>query len=322
MSFGRGDPARRLTFACHVDVVPAEADDWTHPPFMLTSDGGRIVGRGVADMKGGVAASVCAIELVAELCGLEAVSLELVLTADEEVGAARGMQPLLAAGAVRGRWAVCPEPTDLDVFLGNRGVVWMDVAIAGKGGHAGMTHALHSPIDAAVESVAQLRALPLPAFDDRFDPPRPSLTVTSLAAASSARNVVPDHAAFTIDRRLLPGEEPAAVIADIEQVLARTCAAPVTATTSVVRAVPPYALRPEEPIAQLAAAAATAAGRPPRLGMDSAANDSSWLVEAGVPTVLLGPGRPEEAHAADESIDATDLRSAVEIYAQIALRAS
>ena len=56
--------------------------------------------------------------------------------------------------------------------------------------------------------------------------------------------------------------------------------------------------------------------------MDSAANDSSWLVEAGIPTVLLGPGEPEQAHAADESIEAADLRLAIEIYAQIVLRSS
>jgi acetylornithine deacetylase/succinyl-diaminopimelate desuccinylase-like protein len=319
MSFGRGDPARRLTFACHVDVVPADAGDWTRPPFRLTRDGGRIFGRGVADMKGGVAACVCAIELVADLCGLDELSLELVLTADEEVGSARGTKALLAAAAVRGRWAVCPQPTGLDVFLGNRGNVGVDVAIHGKGGHAGMSHALHSPIDAAIESLAQLRAMPLPAFDERFDPPRPSLTVTSITAPSSARNVVPDRAAYTIDRRVLPSEETADAIAEIDRVLARACPPPLQVTTSVVREWPPYALEPEEPIVKLAAAAATAAGRPPRLGMDNATNDSSWLTKAGIPAVLLGPGEPEQAHTADESIDATDLPSAIEIYAHLML---
>jgi acetylornithine deacetylase/succinyl-diaminopimelate desuccinylase-like protein len=53
--------------------------------------------------------------------------------------------------------------------------------------------------------------------------------------------------------------------------------------------------------------------------MDNATNDSSWLTKAGIPAVLLGPGEPEQAHTADESIDATDLPSAIEIYAHLML---
>ena len=74
----------------------------------------------------------------------------------------------------------------------------------------------------------------------------------------------------------------------------------------------------DEPIAQAAREAVMAAGAPGQFGTDLAANDSSWLAAAGIPTVLLGPGRPEAAHTTGESVDVDELRVAAEAYARLA----
>src|SRR6185437_2764187 len=73
---GGGDPTRRLTFSGHVDVVPA-AGSWRSPPFRLTERDGRLHGRGTCDMKAGVAATVEAVRVVAELGLLADVAIEL-----------------------------------------------------------------------------------------------------------------------------------------------------------------------------------------------------------------------------------------------------
>jgi acetylornithine deacetylase/succinyl-diaminopimelate desuccinylase-like protein len=313
---GDGDPAGRLTFSGHVDVVPATGG-WACPPFRLTARDGRLYGRGTCDMKAGVAAAVEALRVIAELGLLPGVSVELALTGDEEVGSERGTRALLAGGRITGRAAICCEPTGLRIFLGNRGLVWMDVAVTGRGGHAGMAHALANPIDAAPALIGALGAIPLTARDERFEPPVPTLTLTRVEADGGGRNVVPDRVEVGIDRRLLPGEEPETAIAAIERAVGSAVRPPFAARTSVARRWPPYAIDAERPVARAAASAVRAAGRDPAFGMDSAANDSSWLDAAGIDTVLLGPGDPPQAHATDEHVDTAEVVAAVEIYARL-----
>jgi acetylornithine deacetylase/succinyl-diaminopimelate desuccinylase-like protein len=313
---GGGDPARRLTFSGHVDVVPA-AGGWRSPPFRLTERDGRLHGRGTCDMKAGVAATVEAVRVVAELGLLPDVSVELALTGDEEVGSDRGTRALLAGGWITGRSAICCEPTGLDVFLGNRGLVWADVVVSGRGGHAGMAHALANPIDVAATLIGALLAIPMAARDDRFDPPQPTLTLTRIHADGGGRNVVPDRACLGLDRRLLPGEDPDAAVVEIQRVVAATVRPPFAAEVAVTRRWPPYAIDAGRPVAQAAAAAVRECGREPAFGMDSAANDSSWLDAAGIDTVLLGPGEPTQAHVTDEGVDPAEVTAAIAVYARL-----
>jgi acetylornithine deacetylase/succinyl-diaminopimelate desuccinylase-like protein len=321
--FGEGPPERRLLLSGHVDVVPAESG-WETPPFELVHSGGRLVGRGACDMKGGVAAFVGALQALSELDLLAGCSLELALTGDEEVGSKRGTIALLEHGLLSGRVAVCAEPTALDVFLGNRGLVWLEITIRGHGGHAGLSHLLDNPVPVAAALVTHLHEQPLPAFDERFEPPRPSLTVTRVAAGATlgAVNVISDAVVLGVDRRLLPGEEPEQAIAAVRAAVDDLVRPPFRSEVSVRRVWPPYVIGEEEPVVIAACDAVRAAGRPGRLGTDAAANDSSWLAAAGIPTVLLGPGRPEEAHTTGEWVAAGELAAAVEIYGRLALALS
>jgi acetylornithine deacetylase/succinyl-diaminopimelate desuccinylase-like protein len=318
--FGNGPAERRLILSGHVDVVPAEPG-WATPPFRLTREGEQVVGRGTCDMKGGVAAYVAALHALAELALLDGCALELALTGDEEVGSRRGTIALLDRGLLTGRAAVCAEPTALDVFLGNRGLVWLEIEIRGRGGHAGLAHVLANPVPVAAALAVRLHELELQARDERFDPPRPSLNVTRLAAGSLplAVNVVPDAAALAVDRRVLPGEDVDAAVAAIEALVDAVVRPPFEARVSVLRRWPPYVIAEDEPVARAAQEAVRAAGAAGRFGTDLAANDSSWLAAAGIPTVVLGPGRPEAAHTTGESVGVDELRLAAETYARLAL---
>jgi acetylornithine deacetylase/succinyl-diaminopimelate desuccinylase-like protein len=314
-----GPPARRraLAFSGHVDVVPAEGR-WSTPPFELARVDGRLRGRGVCDMKGGVAGFVGAIRALDDAGILERCSLELVLTGDEEVGSRRGLIPLLESDAVSAESAVCGEPTGLDVFLGNRGLIWMKVTVRGRGGHAGLIHALANPIEPAVALAGELARIPLEGRDERFDPPTPSLTVTGFEAGGEAVNIVPDEAVLSIDRRLLPGDDVEAAKADIVLAVDRAIGAGYSYDLEVMREWPPYAIDAGEPVAVAAREAVRAVGRSGALGMDLASNDSSWLDQAGITTVLLGPGDPEQAHTTDEELGEDDLRDCVAIYTRLA----
>lgn len=313
-----GSVSSPVMFAGHLDVVPA-VGHWSHPPFDLTLDGDRLYGRGVVDMKAGVAAIVGALRALADVGALDDIGIELVLTSDEEVGSARGMIPFLEGGTTRAVAAVCAEPTDLAVFHGNRGVVWLVIQVQGHGGHAGQTHLLSNPVPVAAQVVSALERLPLTATDPHFEPATPSITVTRLHSATDATNVVPDGVEIAVDRRLLPGESPRDAITEIEALVSQVVRPPFKVEFSVEREWPPYLIDRTEPIVRIAAEAVNNSGIAARLGTDQAANDSSWLSDAGIAPVLLGPGEPGRAHVTDESLLAEHLYQATEVFARLAL---
>jgi acetylornithine deacetylase/succinyl-diaminopimelate desuccinylase-like protein len=310
--------APRLIFAGHVDVVDVQ-ENWCSDPWSLTERRGRLYGRGATDMKGGIAAFAGALRLLDATEGLDELPTSLILTGDEEVGSAHGMVRLLEEGFVKATWAICGEPTGLEVFLGNRGLVWMSIRVRGRGGHAGMSHALDSPVPWAAKVALALEEIDLPVTHPLFDPPFSSLTVTGMDAGTSlgAPNVIPDEVRIVIDRRLLPGEVPEEAVSRVKDVIGAVLPRSIGWDLEILRTWPPYVISEDSPLVAVAREAVRRVGRPGRLGADPAADDSSWLGDAGIATVLLGPGEPVQAHASDESVSRADLRDAVLAYATI-----
>jgi acetylornithine deacetylase/succinyl-diaminopimelate desuccinylase-like protein len=309
-----------LVFAGHVDVVPA-VGEWHSPPFELRRTANQLIGRGVCDMKGGIAAFAAGLHLAAEL-GLQLPPLAVVLTGDEETGSEHGMIPLLRELDLHPAAAICGEPTRLDVYLGNRGLVWLEIHLHGHGGHAGFAHGLDNPIPWAARVITALQQLEPAVRDDRFSPPSGSIVVTRVDAgvAEGTLNVVPDEVVVGIDRRLVPGEDPDGAINEVEAAVKAVVPPSVSWRLRVLRHWPPYVTDAETPIACLALEAVRATGRRCSFGTDPAADDSSWLGAAGIPTVLLGPGEPEQAHSTNERLDLSSLSDAVHAYTEVLAR--
>jgi acetylornithine deacetylase/succinyl-diaminopimelate desuccinylase-like protein len=318
-----GDAAApdRFLLTGHADIVPAEGH-WTTPPFTLVRRGDLLLGRGVCDMKGALAAFVGALKVVFQLGKLADAPVSLVITGDEETGSSTGMVPLLEERVIEGATAICGEPTDLDVYVGNRGVMWLHVEVRGHGGHAGMAEELANPLLPAAEVVRALSSLGLDARDERFQPATPSLTATTLRGdGDQAVNVIPDTVTIGLDRRLLPGEDADEAFREIERVVAQTVASPFEALVVMDWTVPPYIADAADPLPHALQAIVRDIGREGALGTDPAADDSSWLGRAGISTVLCGPGEPAQAHTTDEALAVADLRDAIEIYARLVLAA-
>ena len=119
---------RSLMLNGHIDTVGVAG---MGDPFAGRTEAGRLYGRGAYDMKGGVAACLCA---AARARGRR-LRGDVVVTcvADEEV-ASLGMQAVLAAW--RTEAAIVAEPTGLDVCIAHRGFVWLEVAVRGRAAHA------------------------------------------------------------------------------------------------------------------------------------------------------------------------------------------
>lgn len=128
-------------------------------------------------------------------------------------------------------------------------------------------------------------------------------------------DTVPTKAWIAVDRRALPGETDVSALEPIRQVVSSIVAPPFTAEIEISGFVPPYLAAEDDPLIAVTRQAALEADRPGNLSADLATDDSTWLGNAGISTILCGPGEPEQAHTVDERIDVADIRDATGIFA-------
>lgn len=301
----------------HVDVVPANPEDWSGDPYELRKRNGRVVGRGTADMKGALAAKILAAEAYFEETEAPG-EVVLAFVVDEE-HTGKGTRTLVE-GALDVDAAIVGEPTELQVCVAQKGVARYEVTVRGKSGHSGRP-------DDAVNAITGIRRVldQIEALDDCLRTETnhellapETVTVTGIGGGI-APNVVPDVAKATVDWRFHPGPtDPGPfdrrlrdtigeisvdgdpIVVEIERtVFAR--AAEIPADHELVRTV--------REVAETAGVSADAVGF-------NAATDARFLIHnAGIPTVLFGPGSIEhDAHTVDESVAVADLKATVDVY--------
>lgn len=313
-----GNPERgSVLLTGHVDVVPANADDWTSDPYGLSESDGHVVGRGTTDMKGALAAKLLAAEAYFEAAE-EPGEVILAFVVDEE-HLGRGTQALVKRG-VDADAAIVGEPTELDVCVATKGVARYRVTITGESCHSGRP-------DEGVDAIAGLRKVldRIAVFDERVRAEtthaslEPETVTVTEVSGGFAPNVVADGATLTVDWRFLPGpttpdifdERLADTLADV-RVDGDTVGVDVDRTVFARGAEVSESHELVEAVSRAAREAGTS-GNP--VGFN-AATDARFLVnDAGIPTVHFGPGSlDDDAHTVDESVTVADLDVAVETY--------
>ena len=197
-----GTEAPCLLFAGHTDVVPTGDENlWTHPPFSGAIDKGVLYGRGTTDMKGGVAASVAAVLRFLE-SHKESFkgSIAFLITGDEEGPSVNGSVKLLEWAHKKGeRWDHCilGEPTNPEqlgdmIKIGRRGSLTGRLEVLGKQGHVAYPALAINPITDLMVLMQALKAAPLDAGTEHFDPS--NLEFTSVDVGNRASNVIPNAA--------------------------------------------------------------------------------------------------------------------------------
>lgn len=314
-----GQPGTRLLFQGHLDVVPA-GEAWTADPFSARIGDGRLHGRGACDMKAGVAAAATALARLRAAGEPQSGAIGLLVVPDEERGSDNGLLPFLASERLAADWAICAEPTAMNPLLGNRGLLWARIVVDGQAGHAGMPERAANPVPVAAELVGELGSLSLPVAGEP-GLPAASLTVTGLHAGEAV-NVIPGRAELSVDRRLDPTEDPQESVGAIAEAVDRVAARHPRCRLDlqVQKIWPPCRLDANSALAQVALDCARELRPNAHLGFDEAANDSSFLAAAGIPTVLWGPGEPEMAHRDQESIPTSEIEVAVAAFQAAALR--
>lgn len=299
------DPSRRLVFEAHTDT--ASAAGMSIPPFEPVVKDGRLYGRGACDTKAGLAAMMHALASLAAEGRLPSCEIWVVAAADEEFSY-RGVVKLCEG--LRADGAVVSEPTSLRLVTATKGCVRFRVHTKGRAAHSSKPHlgvnaiSLMARVVNAIEADARrLAAVTHPLLGS------PTSNV-GLIRGGTQVNIVPDSCTIEVDRRLLPGEEPAAVVEGYRRLL-----------SGMGAEVDPPMLEdlPLETAAgaRVAAAASRALGA---MGLDPEpcgvpyGSDASKLARAGVPSVVAGPGSIDQAHAAVEWVDCAEVERAATFY--------
>ncbi len=300
-----GDGGRPLLFVAHLDTVPA--DNMTIAPFAAEVRDGHLYGRGACDNKAALAAMTHALCRVARKRA-NSCPILLAATADEECGYA-GIRALLAH-RLEARAAFVGEPTALDLVVAHKGVVRWTLTTTGKSAHAADPTAGQNAIYPMAHLVAELEKIGEGLLRQ---PPHPLLGTPCLNVGTihggHSVNTVPDRCVAEVDWRFLPGgsaEEAEAILSEIAERHGATLERFFTANAFEVA-------EDSEPVA-LARRALAAAGREAALTGAPYATEAPEVLAAGIPCVVFGPGDPEKAHAADESVEVAQVEAAAAAY--------
>jgi acetylornithine deacetylase/succinyl-diaminopimelate desuccinylase family protein len=208
-----------IAFNGHLDVVPpASLDAWSHDPFDPQVVGDNLTGRGSADMKAACAVMIHVASIITELDLPLGVALHLV--PDEEKGATHGTKALLEEvkkGAVRRPdYVVIGEKSNLKLRVAERGSWGFKIKFKGRATHT--AYARYEGINAIAKASKGVLALEKPI--DKWHPwiGAPVISVNAIVAGT-AGNQVPDECTISIDRRLIPGETPETVAAEVKKAL-------------------------------------------------------------------------------------------------------
>jgi acetylornithine deacetylase len=290
-----------------------------HPPFSPTIDGDLLYGRGSCDMKAGVAA-MCVAAWQAASRGIRG---EIIVAAviDEEFESL-GTRAMLERGT-RADVAVVTEPTRLAICPAHRGFVWLEFTFTGRAAHG-------SRYDIGIDAI-QHAAIVLSALD-RFQcdvlPSRthPLLGRASLHASTIAGGVgwstYPEHCTLRVERRTVPGETTASVLAEVEGLLRelRAIEPRLEVSVRVDTAQGPSDVAVDAPLVRrLSDAHASVRGIAPPIEGLSAWTDAALLNDAGIPAVCFGPGDIALAHAATEYVPLSEIDAATAVLTAFAL---
>lgn len=328
---------RSILFSGHADTVYEGKETWKYPPFSGEIDNGKLYGRGAYDMKGGVAASMMAVQCLQELkitlqgdVGIESV-------VDEEHGGANGT----LAGRVHGveaDIAIIPEPTNMRLCPAHLGGGIWKAKLSGKSGIGFAGEELVSALEASAEFVLLLKQYEV-FLNEKTDKParwknmskKLDVIPLSLYCGDISRNIqekVPDVASCSFWIEGYPGMTGEGIIDQFQKFyMDRSDEYPMLQRCSMeIEEVIPYLLASEMKdspqiqtfmsIAHSSGISALGKGPVPEQGTPFACDAFMFNLHSSTPALILGPSGGN-AHAADEFIELSSYYSLIQWYAEM-----
>jgi succinyl-diaminopimelate desuccinylase len=334
-------PGRRLVFNGHLDTFPIGEDlGWTVPPLGGTVKDGLLFGRGVSDMKGGIAASLLAVQTLSAHRDAWAGEIVVTLAGDEETMGSLGTRHLLEHFPhARGDAMISGDVgSPMVVRFGEKGLLWVEIEAEGSPAHGAHVHKGVNAIDrlrAALDILKQLETL---------EPDEPPMVAAAILAAKPiseplsgageadvlrkvtvnigtieggvSPNLVPTRAVAKADIRLPVGLS----TTDVEALLRQRLAAVPGVQLRVVQKYEPRFTDPSHEIVQAVVhSAQRILGQRPVTNMRVGASDARLYRMFDVPSVVFGP-TPYNMGGPDEHVRIDELSDIAKVHALAALR--
>ncbi len=298
-----------LIFESHLDTVSVAG--MTVDPFRATMAEGRLHGRGTCDTKGSGAAMFWALREYARGAARPH-NVGLLFALDEEARmtgaqafAARELKEFLP----RLRGLIVGEPTMLRPVTASNGVIRWKTITRGRAAHSSVPANGQSALSAMLRVVSALESRYVPTVTKSHPMTGRAAMSVNVIRGGAQVNIIPDYCEIECDRRTVPGETTAQVLAERDAVLAG-----LTVEHSDLYVAPAMGdelsrgvLARLQQVLQAHGLDGTAQGAP-------YVTDASHYGAAGAPTIVLGPGDIAQAHTKDEWVACEQLALAVAVY--------
>ena len=299
---GKGSPS--VVFNSHIDTVgTGDRAAWRTDPFAATMEKGRIYGLGANNCKGSAAVHLWLAAEVAQRGGPAQGSVVFVLAGDEERLGPEGTAFLREEGLIEPDALVLGSPTENQIIIEERGILWLEIETTGRAAHGGDPPAGDNAILRMVRLLEELRTEFVPILATRRRGEKASTMNIGTIHAGENPNVVPDRCTVRIDRRLLPDESVEAATAEIEAVVAGAGEPDGTCTVRRLVGTNGFSAPLDGPyVSALTGAIEDRLGQPPVVLNALAASDGRFFARDGIEIVNFGPGDGAVSHAANEFI--------------------
>jgi len=317
----RGSAAPALVFAGHTDVVPAgPREHWRVDPFEAVVEGGTLIGRGAADMKGSLAAMIVACRRFAERYPKIAGSIGLLITSDEEGAADDGTLKVMEALAKRGemfQYCVVGEPSSTaklgdTVKIGRRGSLSGIMTIRGVQGHVAYPLQVDNPMHALARFVAAITREPIDNGNEHFPPT--TFQMVNVHCDAGAPNVVPGELKCRFNLRYSNVWTHDQLSARIERLLEELG---IDYELRWRVAGKPFLTQPGRLTEAVQKAVQEGTGLMPELSTSGGTSDGRFIAPYGIDVVELGPINAT-IHKVNETVLVEDLERLEHIYFRIA----
>jgi len=303
-----------LVLAGHTDTVPFDEADWQHDPFKLTEEDNRFYGLGTSDMKSFFALVIEAVRDI-DLSSLRQ-PLIILATADEEttMSGARALNKSHVSGA---RFALIGEPTSLSPVRMHKGMMMEAIRLTGMSGHSSNPALGNSALEAMHRVIGELLKW-RSELQDRyrnalFDVPVPTINFGHIHGGDNPNRIC-GHCELQIDIRPLPGMKLTDLRNELEHRLSRT----LRGSRISYEAIALFdGISAMETPGDSAIVKMTEELTGHTAGTAAYATEAPYLNAIGVETVVMGPGKIQQAHQPDEYIDAGMMKQYIRMIREL-----
>ncbi|MBN1294972.1 MAG: M20 family metallopeptidase [Candidatus Latescibacteria bacterium] len=318
-----GNPGRYI-FNGHQDTKPV--DGMTVDPFGGVIKDGKMYGRGACDMKGGIAAVLCACKALVRAGIKSQKGVTFYSDIEEEFGGPNGMISIIDKGLLNDYDALIScEPTNLEVHIGDKGSITTSFETKGRSAHSGLAHLGINAIQNMALFISEYLELP---YLKKENPYFGKSTINfERIQGGLYLSAVPDKCTTCIDSRLIPETPPEEVYKEINGLIERMKREHGIEISEIEQ---PKSWRPKSGMnkshyiapdhdltRRVADSVKKATGKDAVIGGCPGATIAGQMIKRGIPAIICGPGSIIQAHTEDEWVEIEQLPKAARIYATL-----